>query len=917
MRMSLQIVLYQVAILLSVEFHTASCDTFYIVPTPDSHCPGEFIGVPCLTLQQYASNPSQSQNITFLVEPATYNLSRVLTVSNGYNFTMSSTNATVVCTSSTARFTFDTVENVHIRGMTFRGCTNTAVRILTVTRAEIISSNFIDNQCYCDGGGIYVSSSSITITDSEFLNNEVYYYSGGSIYATSSTLEIIRSSFSQNRVLYYYPYHAGYGGAIYATSSNLIIDMSSFSYFSVYYSGGAIYYHTYNSYSSVQGGFFHLNNTAFVGNKATRSSGGSGGAVYVRTDLYSSTFYRNSSVVVTHCQFLNSTATGNGGALFISATTRDIYQTGSSTMVLMFQNDYRNNIANNHGGAIYITGTNKSVSVTGSSVINNTANNFGGCLYVDGENNSISVTGSSVINNTANNFGGCLYVDGENNSISVTGSSFVNNTALREGGGAIYSNGRYTNVTLSSSTFTNNSASYCGVLDVDDYNHFSVNLTNSVFTYNTATGQTIGGGVACIRNASINIINSVFKHNFANYHAGVFYIDESVTTVDGSLFVNNSAAVDGGVFYTYVHASDYIIRRSQFSENTAGDDGGVMLIGRLNSFVSIDESIFDFNNAVDRGGVIALIASSIFMEINRTNIFNNTAEYGGVMSACNSQVTLFDDYLFVTVDPLLSFCTLYEGDIRHFNITAPQEPEIAMTTAPPTTAPPTITEPPTTTAPPTTTEPPTTTAPPTTTEPPTTTTPPTTTEPPTTTAPPTTTEPPTTTAPPTTNELPTTTAPPTTNELPTTTAPTTTTPPTTTEPPTTTAPNVKKPPTTKDDETNEQPTTTQSLDEIVNQYSTRDQSTTTDSTPGDVNVVLNIEALETKLTIMMGISLALSIAAILMSSLLLGLHFKKQSTKSKPALVAKKETNEFNPSFLHVYTSPIFNPLNVEEKEQL
>ena len=88
---------------------------------------------------------------------------------------------------------------------------------------------------------------------------------------------------------------------------------------------------------------------------------------------------------------------------------------------------------------------------------------------------------------------------------------------------------------------------------MDEYYHFNVNLTDSVFTHNTATGQLIGGGVACIRNASINIIRSTFKHNYADLHGGVFYIDESATSVDGSLFVNNSAAVDGGVFYTYVH----------------------------------------------------------------------------------------------------------------------------------------------------------------------------------------------------------------------------------------------------------------------------------------------------------------------------------------------------------------------------
>ena len=187
-----------------------------------------------------------------------------------------------------------------------------------------------------------------------------------------------------------------------------------------------------------------------------------------------------------------------------------------------------------------------------------------------------------------------MYVSGTNSSVSMSSSSCINNTAVQEGGGAIYVNSRYANVSLTSSIFTHNSASYCGVLDVDDYDHFSADLTNSVFTHNTATGQTIGGGVTCIRNASINIINSSFKHNSANYHAGVFYIDESVTTVDGSLFINNSAALDGGVFYTYVHASDYFITGSQFSENTAGDDGGVFLIGRLNSNIVFKESIFDF-----------------------------------------------------------------------------------------------------------------------------------------------------------------------------------------------------------------------------------------------------------------------------------------------------------------------------------
>ena len=71
------------------------------------------------------------------------------------------------------------------------------------------------------------------------------------------------------------------------------------------------------------------------------------------------------------------------------------------------------------------------------------------------------------------------------------------------------------------------------MLNVDNYTHYNVNLTNS-----TANGQTFAVGMACIVSGIINIINSILKHNFTNHHAGMFYIDESHTTVNGGLFIN-------------------------------------------------------------------------------------------------------------------------------------------------------------------------------------------------------------------------------------------------------------------------------------------------------------------------------------------------------------------------------------------
>ena len=167
-----------VILLLSAELSTVSCDTFYVVTSPSSPCPGEYVGVPCLTLQQYASNPSQSENITLLIEPEIYNLATVLTVSDGYSFTMSSTNATVICTSATAKFEFNRVENVHISGITFQGCRNTAVRMAQVESASIVNSNFINNQALSGdirhGGCLNIASSSVTISDSEFRNNRAF-----------------------------------------------------------------------------------------------------------------------------------------------------------------------------------------------------------------------------------------------------------------------------------------------------------------------------------------------------------------------------------------------------------------------------------------------------------------------------------------------------------------------------------------------------------------------------------------------------------------------------------------------------------------------------------------------------------------------------------------------------------------------
>ena len=336
-------------LLLSVKISTVSCDTFYIVTSPSSPCPGEYIGVPCLTLQQYASNPSQSQNITLLIEPETYHLVTVLAVSDGYNFTMSSTNATVMCTTATAKFEFNRVENIYISGMTFEGCRNgAAVQMTTVTQAVIVGSNFIrsgaaavqmtrvtmvivlrSNLSENRGNSLQVSNSeSVTVNDSNFsenqgsclyasyslvtINGNRFYnngransYTGRAISVSYSMIMINKSLFSNN-VAYY-----ANGGAISAYNSNITVDSSEFANNSAYYrSGGAIYVDNRNGDYELR-----INDTVLCGNRAYR---GSGGAIYVYIYIY----YWNRYEIIRynhHLQIQNTVINNNranqGGAV--------------------------------------------------------------------------------------------------------------------------------------------------------------------------------------------------------------------------------------------------------------------------------------------------------------------------------------------------------------------------------------------------------------------------------------------------------------------------------------------------------------------------------------------------------------------------------------------------------------------------
>ena len=236
---------------------------------------------------------------------------------------MSSTNATVTCTSATAKFEFNRIENIHISGMTFQGCRNGAavqmttgtqaiiirnnfirngagaVQMTSVTRVVVINSNFTANQgnslqisnselvtvnksSFSENHGnclSAISSSLVIINENRFYNNgRAYSYTGRAVYAFNSMVVISKSFFNNNT-------NRANGGAIYAYNSNITVDSSEFSNntvtgtsYSTTSSGGAIYVFSENGDFELQ-----INDTVFFGNRAYQ---GHGGAIYVYIIIY-------------------------------------------------------------------------------------------------------------------------------------------------------------------------------------------------------------------------------------------------------------------------------------------------------------------------------------------------------------------------------------------------------------------------------------------------------------------------------------------------------------------------------------------------------------------------------------------------------------------------------------------------------
>lgn len=200
--------------------------------------------------------------------------------------------------------------------------------------------------------------------------------------------------------------------------------------------------------------------------------------------------------------------------------------------------------------------------------------------------------------------------------------------------------------------------SCCAVLNVTVPYESNMIVSKSSFSFNRATGIANGyGGVACIENSVVTMVNCVLNDSVAALNAGVFRLKNLSIVIENSSFISNLANNNGGVLYTNEYQTNYTVRNSVFHNNTVRD-GAVMY---TQSSSNIEISAMRIMPLIREVQVFYIRGLTLAMDINST-FSRNTANSGGVLSACFSQVTVYG--LDMLPDPEYpQYCSVYDEHV--------------------------------------------------------------------------------------------------------------------------------------------------------------------------------------------------------------------------------------------------------------
>ncbi len=433
-------------------------------------------------------------------------------------------------------------------------------------KATVSGATFMNHSTTGSGGVVYFGASSVdnVINNSVFYRNasnkngSAFYMSskaevtadglmmvensanrGGAVYLGGGTLTISNSEFLQNKAIVTEGGETARGAAIFVNSGTLNATGVKFNENVANSNGGALVTNT----SSAKA---YLNNVEFIGNV---SENGNGGAIWI----YGSSIIDVKGIVAKG----NKAENGYGGVVYLSSGTLNVLWEEGVVNVFGGELEGEGNIAKNGG----VIGNSGAININGASFIGNSSSLTGGAIYTGG---SANIADSTFRSNNAGTNGGAFYVNG--NDTVTKGCTLTGNTATM--GGAVYvAKGTYTdgelvldgeNVTVAQngSTFSGNVAENGGAIYVAGG---TANAFASVFTENsvkanvaettdaesgvitsTKTYPGNGGAVYVASGAVYNDINADYSGNIAALGGAIYTVGGTVNSAN-STFTENAS----------------------------------------------------------------------------------------------------------------------------------------------------------------------------------------------------------------------------------------------------------------------------------------------------------------------------------------------------------------------------------------
>ena len=525
------------------------------------------------------------------------------------------------------------------------------------------------------GAGIFVAGSDFTVSDCVFDKNTAFgkgdmtpnNNNGAAIVVTDTgkdiTGAITGSNFTNNK--------AQYGGAIYICEGNIAISDSLFVNNSADVEGGAI-----DIGSAINNPVVAVENSKFVNNtpQAIHNSKELHLGIETFTDLQNAIdlvdgiLTLDSDIAMTDdeaANFVNGVIINKNIRIDGKGHTIDardlgrIFSIGEGFTVTLTNATLINGKADK-GGAIYNDG---SLTLSDVKLSDNAADSYGGAVF----NNGHLVVGNSVFdsNDIVNrgsasvDYGGAAIYNWYDGVLTVSGSNFTNNIKNYKNGdrlvGAVATIG---DATISDSCFVNNAGRWGGAISASGYliaggdvNTLTVSgstfkengglygagifvagsdftVSDCVFDKNTAFGKgdmtpnNNNGAAIVVTDTGKDITGAITGSNFTNNKAqygGAIYICEGNIAISDSLFVNNSADVEGGAIDigSAINNPVVAVENSKFVNNTP------QAIHNSKELHLGIETFTDLQNAIDLVDGILTLDSDIAMTDDEAANFVN------------------------------------------------------------------------------------------------------------------------------------------------------------------------------------------------------------------------------------------------------------------------------------------------------